>query len=265
MRTEDGVKQAVQRLLGNTAVLESPEDAAARFALHREIIANKPLLADVYRSFYEEFVRVAASLPAGARVELGAGGGFLKRCLPGIVTSDVVVGADVDMVCSAEALPFADASVAGLFLLDAFHHLRRPACLLAEAERCLRPGGRLVMIEPAGTWWGRLVRKALHHEAYDERAAWALPEGAHSNLALPWIVFTRDRAELARAFPRLRLVRCEPHTPFRFLLSGGVSYRSLVPGALAPFLRFVERMAVPLNPLLGLHVTIELVKREAAS
>lgn len=258
------VKPAVRRLFGNAAVLDAPDDDPATFARHRAIIASKPLLADVYRSFYEELARVAAALPPGARVELGAGGGFFKRYLPEALTSDVVVGADVDLVCSAEALPFADASVAGLFLLDAFHHLRRPARLLAEAERCLRPGGRLVMIEPAGTWWGRLVRKTLHHEAYDDRAGWELADGAHSNLALPWIVFSRDRADFARAFPRLHLVRCEPHTPLRFLLSGGVSYRSLVPGALAPLLRLVERAAVPLNPVFGLHVTIELVKREAS-
>lgn len=260
------MKAMLQRLLADDGARATHhgEDAAA-FAAHRRIILGKPLLADAYRRFYAEFARAAQALPPGPRIELGAGGGFLKSCVPGVRTSDVVTGAELDLVCAGEALPFADESVSGVFLLHVLHHMARPVRFLAEAERCLRPGGRLVMVEPASTWWGRLVRRAMHHEAYDGAGGWELDAGAHSNLALPWILFDRDRADVARAFPRLRLVRYEPHTPLRLLLSGGVTYRALVPGAWLPLVRLAERAASPLNGMFGMHVTIELLKTERAA
>jgi SAM-dependent methyltransferase len=258
------VKQLVQRLLADPAVRGVSEADPDARALHRRMILGKPLLADVYRTFYDEFVRVQPALPDGPRVEIGTGGGFLKDRVPGVLTSDLVPGPGLDLVCAAEALPFADESIAALFLLDVFHHVARPGRFLAEAERCLRRGGRLVMVEPAGTWWGRLVRRACHHEPFDAAADWDLPGGRDSNLALPWIVFTRDRRLLADRFPGLRLLRCEAHTPFRFLLSGGINYRALVPAGALPAVRLAERVAAPFNPLLGLHMTVDLVKAEVS-
>jgi SAM-dependent methyltransferase len=224
---------------------------------------GKPLLRDVYASFYGEFVRVSRRVPPGPCVELGSGGGFLRDLLPSVVTSVVVVGVGIDTARAAEALPFRTGTVSAFFLLDAFHHLRDPHRFLAEVERCLRPAGRLVMVEPANTAWGRLVRKSFHHEPFDERAGWGGAGNgtrAAANLALPWIVFVRDRARFEQAFPRLALVRYEPHTPFRFLLSGGITYRSLVGQGLIPLVKLLERALFPLNRILGMHVTIEIQK-----
>jgi SAM-dependent methyltransferase len=259
------VKQRVLRLLENPMVKGLRDDDPRAFEIHRAVIEKKRLLAGAYARFYGEFVAAARRVPPGPCVELGSGGGVLKRYLPRGITSDVVPVPYVDLVFSGEAMPFADETVAAVFLLDVFHHVKRPEAFLREVERCLVPGGRLLMVEPALTPWGRFVRRNFHHERLDEHAGWDL-EGRggwrESNLALPWIVFVRDRARLERVVPRLRLVRYEPHTPFRFLLSGGVSYRSLVPGAFAPLVTFAERLATPLNPLLGMHVTIELAKTD---
>ena len=51
-----------------------------------------------------------------------------------------------------------------------------------------------------------------------------------ANGALPWMVFVRDRAEFEREFPELEVARIEPFLAFRYLVSGGVSMRSLMPG-----------------------------------
>ncbi len=48
----------------------------------------------------------------------------------------------------ALALPFADASFATVLIRDVLHHLVEPRGALAEAVRVLRPGGRLVLVEP---------------------------------------------------------------------------------------------------------------------
>jgi hypothetical protein len=62
-----------------------------------------------------------------------------------------------------------------------------------------------------------------------------------ANGALPWIVFARDRGVFERDFPHWRIERVDPMMPLRYLVSGGVSMRSLAPAlAFAP-LRWLER------------------------
>lgn len=47
-----------------------------------------------------------------------------------------------------EALPFADGSLDGVFMVDVLHHVRSQAETLAEIRRVLRPGGKVVALEP---------------------------------------------------------------------------------------------------------------------
>lgn len=47
-----------------------------------------------------------------------------------------------------EALPFADASLDGVFMVDVLHHVRSQAEALTEIRRVLRPGGLVVALEP---------------------------------------------------------------------------------------------------------------------
>ena len=38
---------------------------------------------------------------------------------------------------------------------------------LVELERCLKPGGKIVMIEPANTRFSRLIFRRFHHEMFE--------------------------------------------------------------------------------------------------
>lgn len=256
-------RRGLKAVLGNPKARGLRDEDPRTIEIHRRIIREKPLLRDAYASFYGEFVSVSRRVPPGPCVELGTGGGFLKELMPSVVITDVIPALGMDAALAAEALPFRAGSISAFFLLDVFHHVTDPRRFLAEVVRCLRPGGALVMVEPANTAWGRFVRKHFHHEPFDEGAGWE-PGGngraAASNLALPWIVFVRDRALFERMFPQLRLVRVEPHTPLRFLLSGGISYRALAPSCLLPLVRLAEWTASSLNRYLGMHTTIEVCK-----
>ena len=81
------------------------------------------------------------------------------------------------------------------------------------------------------------------------------------NMALPSIVFVRDRARYDTEFPRFPVDRLRFHTIWLYLVSGGVSMRSLAPGALFTPLLALERLAAPAGRFLASMMSVELVKR----
>jgi SAM-dependent methyltransferase len=170
-----------------------------------------------------------------------------------------------DLSFSALDMPFADGDLAGLYMLDVFHHIPDVRRFLEEAARCLAPGGKVVMLEPANTLWGRFIYRNFHHEPFEPAATqWSLPAGgpmSMANGALPWIVFVRDRDELKVAVPDLTIRSVQYCYPFRYLISGGVSMRQLLPGFAGPLVRFVDAtLLAPLGPLMGMFMRIVLVK-----
>lgn len=212
--------------------------------LRRRIIRDKAFLRRIYAEWYG---RLAAETPVGGGgvLELGSGAGFLREFIPELITSDVLPLAGVSQVVDAARLPFNDAALRGIVMTNVFHHLADPAAFLREAQRCLRPGGAAVMIEPWVSGWSRWVYSRLHHEPFDPAAPhWGSSSDrplSDANGALPWIIFERDRERFERDFPRLRVVRIEPLMPIAYLLSGGVGLRALVPGWCYPLVRRIER------------------------
>jgi hypothetical protein len=105
------------------------------------------------------------------------------------------------------------------------------------------------MIEPWVTRWSRLIYTRLHHEPFRPEAdEWSFPPGgplSGANGALPYILFQRDRDVFEREFPRWTIERLQPFMPLRYLVSGGVSMRSLVPGFSFAPIKAVERLLGP--------------------
>jgi hypothetical protein len=153
-------------------------------------------------------------------------------------------------------------------MTNVFHHLSRPRQFLAEAARCVRPGGAVAMIEPWNSPWSRWVYKKFHHEPFEPTAAvWEFPPSgplSGANGALPWMVFQRDRVEFSRAFPQWRLQTVNPCMPFRYLLSGGVSLRTIVPGFTFSFWRWLEKRLTPWMSTLAMFAQVTLRRTELA-
>ena len=147
-------------------------------------------------------------------------------------------------------------------MVDVFHHLPHSDRFLREAARCVKPGGLLVMIEPWNTNFSRVIYQFLHHEPFvTDSSDWKIPIGGpllKANSALPWIVFERDRLRFEREYPEWCLRKIHLHTPFRYLLSGGVSMR----GSMPEFFRFWRKIEDRLGRLnyLAMFATIELVR-----
>jgi SAM-dependent methyltransferase len=229
--------------------------------VRRRIIRSKPFLRRLYDEWYAD---IRENLPdcGGPVVELGSGAGHLEEVIPGLITSEILPCPHVRIVLDGGSLPFADATLRALVMTDVFHHLPRPRAFLGEAARCLRPGGCVIMIEPWLTPWSRLVYRHLHPEPFEPEAdSWEFPSRgplSGANSALPWIVFERDRDRFHAEFPLLRLVQVALRMPFRYLLSGGVSLRSLQPGLTFPLWRALERALKPFWPETAMFARITL-------
>src|SRR6266851_7114178 len=216
--------------------------------LRRSIIRDKGFLRQIYQEWYHT---IAASLPVGegAVLELGSGAGFLGDFVPDLITSETFTCADVRLVLDGRALPFAQASLRGIVMTDVLHHVSAPRRFFAEASRCVRPEGGLVCIEPWVTPWSRLVYTRLHHEPFcPEATVWEFPSSgplSGANVALPWIIFERDRAQFEGEFPEWHIQAIDRMMPFRYLVSGGVSLRSLMPGCTFGIWQGFEKLLQP--------------------
>lgn len=238
-------------------------DDASLSLLHRQIIMKKKFLRRIYADFYRELMDAVGYRPDKTILELGSGGGFLKELYPAIITSDVLEIPGVDKIFSAHQMPFNNESLDAIVMVDVLHHIPNARAFFKEAARCLKAGGRVAMIEPANTCWARFIYKNFHHEGFDPSAGWEFESQgplSTANGALPWIIFHRDRGQFETEFPMLQIIRIRSHTPFRYLLSGGLTLRQLVPGWSYPVFKGLGYCLGPLHGLLGMFQTIVLEK-----
>ena len=248
--------------LPETKCIKNFDDPATTL-LHAQIVQKKTFLRKLYIDFYKQFRKAASDTEKKVAVELGSGGGFIKKVIPNAITSDILELPNVDKVFSASNMPFENNSVDVFLMFDVLHHIVDPKAFFAEAVRCLKVSGKIVMIEPANTLWSRFIYKNFHHEHFDTQAKWGLDEIgplSHGNGAIPWIIFVRDRKIFESEFPSLRIVTMRNHTPLLYLLSGGLTLRQLVPSFTYPLIKAIEYILSPINNWLGMFQTIELQK-----
>lgn len=231
-------------------------DSKETLLLHQKIIAKKPILNKVYQRYYRILRKVP--VPKGKIVEFGSGGGFLKKYLPEVITSDLLKINGIDKAFSAEKIPFSSQSVSAFYLLNVFHHIKNPVKALREMERCLKKGGKIIMVEPFNTFWSRLVFK-FHNELFDTQASWKVDGKGRlsdANMAIPWIIFVRDRKIFEKMFKNLKIEKIKPIDSLSYFFSGGLSFPQLLPTFFYPFIRKMDS----LFPSLGLFAIIVLKK-----
>jgi SAM-dependent methyltransferase len=259
------LKKIVKFCLSHPAGRNLNIDAPETSLLRSRIIREKTFLKQIYTEWYTLIATFLPSNINGPVVELGSGGGFLKDFIPRLITSEILKIPHVDVVLDGQFLPFQPGSLRGIVLLDVFHHFPRARSFLGQAAECVKPGGVVIMIEPWNTPWSRLIYTYLHHEPFQPKARdWHFSRGgplSQANSALPWIVFDRDRAVFEQEFPQWHLKEIILHTPFRYLLSGGVSHRSLMPGCLFKVWRRIEDILAPCMHLWAMFATVKLERK----
>jgi SAM-dependent methyltransferase len=219
---------------------------------YRDVWERKPVLRLIYDDFYD---RLAAACHPGTTIEIGGGVGNLKARLGEVVATDIQSAPWLDCVADAQRLPFAAGCAANIVMVDVLHHLEFPVVFFREAGRVLRPGGRVLMVEPAITWGSSLFYRLLHHEPV-RTSAEVLIDGTpdpkrdpyDSNQAIPTLLATRDRERFHRLVPALRIASVEWFSLAAYPLSGGFKPWSLISAGIARRMLALERA---LEPTLG--------------
>ena len=228
---------------------------------HRDIWALRPELRAVYHSFFDTLLEAAG----GQRpvVELGAGPGFFREYFPESISTDVIFTPWVDVVCDGCRMPFREASAGAVVMLDVIHHLPKPLDFLAEVSRVLRPGGRLVAIEPWITPPSYILYRYLHHEDCVLSIDIAQPfrsagkQAFDGNAAIPYQLVRGLRTHPAAG---LKLVRCEPFLGLAYLATLGFKRHRSVPGSIIRTAQRCERIAGPLGRLASTRALLVLEK-----
>ncbi|HEY59649.1 MAG TPA: class I SAM-dependent methyltransferase [Anaerolineae bacterium] len=231
--------------------------------LRHQIIQSKPFLKRIYMEWYTLIAGQIADLQ-GSIFELGSGAGFIKQLIPHAYASEIFYLPFIDIVLDGLELPLQTSSLAGLLMVDVFHHIPDSRGFLNEALRVLVIGGKLVMIEPWVSKWSKRIYQSFHHEPfYPQSKDWGFSSTgplSGSNQALPWIVFERDKEKFEHEFSQLRILLIQPMMPFRYILSGGVSMRSFVPGWSYDFWRWLEGFFIKKMHQWGMFALIVLEK-----
>jgi SAM-dependent methyltransferase len=232
--------------------------------LRRRIVREKKYLRKIYEEWYG---LIASSLPQGpGRVlELGSGAGFFKEFVPNAVTTEIFSCSGIDVVMDGQRMPIGDQALKAVVMTDVMHHLPDVRKFFAETTRCVRSGGVVSMVEPWVSGWSKMIYRRLHHEPFEPGAEnWAFPSSgplSGANGALPWIVFQRDRNAFEREFPQWDIEVIQPIMPLSYLVSGGVSMRSLVPAFSYPLVRRVEAILGGYNGRMAMFAHVLLRKR----
>jgi SAM-dependent methyltransferase len=240
--------------------IDSPE----RTLIHREILLKKKFMRELYLEWYTYFKQSFEGLTQGKMVEIGSGGGFLKEIIPEVLTSDIIPLPTNDLTFSALVMPFHDGELSAIFMIDTFHHLPDCEMFLKESERVLKVGGKIIMIEPANSLWGRFIYTNFHHEPFNPGGEWTFPSSgplSGANGALPWIVFKRDRELFKEKFPSLTIKIMKNHTPLRYLLSGGFTMNQLLPDFMYSPIKWIEKLVLPVQGF-SMFTKIEIEKEE---
>lgn len=246
----------------------SAASATDRQLSHREIWASKPVLREVYGHLYRQ---IAAACRPGLTIEVGGGSGNFKQFAPDVLSFDIVHEPWLDFVADAQALPLRSASAANIVMLDVLHHIEYPIRFLRDAARVLKPGGRVIFVEPGITPLSGMVYRIAHEEPVDSSVdplAEGVPDPQKNpyagNQAIPTLLTGRHAGRLRAMEPLLEVQSVRRLSLFAYPLCGGFKQWSLITtGAARKLLQFEDRVEALLGPVCGFRLMAVFEKRGA--
>jgi len=250
-------------------------DSLELLEVHRQVLMEKKLMREVFHEFYRNCVTLVDThfKCEGEEIELGSGVSLFQDFHPCVVTSDIKPYEHVNRVLDAQKMDCADETVRAFYGINCFHHFPLPRQFFKELERVLKPGGGCVLIEPYYGPFSKFIYKRIHAQEHfntkqinweteKETAAGKMGAMSGANQALSYIVFIRDRKIFEQEFPNLEIVVQKPLKNYlRYLLSGGVNFRQLIPNWFSGPTEALEFLLTPVLHLFALHHYIVIRKK----
>jgi SAM-dependent methyltransferase len=246
-------------------------DSTELLKIHAEIIKNKIMIHSVFQEFYDlcDQLNKKYLRGSGKIIELGAGVSFIKQNYPTIITSDIKDYEGVDIVVNAQEMQFEDNSIQSFYGINCFHHFPEPRKFFKEIARTLTKGGGVILIEPYYGLFANILYKNVHEEEfYDkQQVQWETGQEANqymtgANQALSYLIFERDKKIFEKEFPELEIVYTSViDNYFRYLVSGGVNFKQLLPNFMEKPLKALEFILKPFSKIFALHYVIVIKKK----
>lgn len=243
-------------------------DAPDFLSIHAQILREKPILHSTFLDFYRQMSRLSNTYVTGQgrEIELGSGAGFFPEVRPAVEKSDIRILPGIPLVLDAQKMNLPNQSVRCIYAINVFHHLPEPELFFQELKRVLSPGGGCILIEPHGGPASAALHRRLHKDEYFDPDAveWSNTNIrgplSGANQALAHIVFERDIETFEVKHGRdLSLVHRKYRTnALRYLASGGLNFRQVMPSIATEMLRGVEKVLTPLARAWTFHQAIVL-------
>ena len=232
---------------------------------YRDAWDKKPALRVTY---YDIFDRIASVCVSGPTLEIGAGIGKLRERLPNVIASDIQFSPWLNLVADAQNLPFREGMFGNIVMVDVLHHVEFPIRFLRAAGKVLRPGGRLVMVEPAITWGSAFFYHWIHQEPVDMSAeifSDGTPDPERNpyaaNQAIPTLLAEQSQ-RFHELVPELRIVDVSWFSFAVYPLSGGFKRWTLVTEAMArKGVKLERRFEAPFGRWLGFRMLIVIERQ----
>jgi len=256
------------KIINNNVNLNDEE----RFKEHKKNLNEKKMLKSCYSDFYIKMLNTEKEFKKktsnnNLRIELGSGVGFIKDYDKTIITSDVIYNEFTDKIIDANQIPYGRNQIDSIFGIFCFHHFKDPFNFLKDLEVKLKSGGVCILIEPYYGVLAKVIYKSIHKSEYfdqNEPFDFKIENKTameQANQALSYIYFVKNREKLQKFFPNLEIVHTSIFGNYlRFILSGGLNFRKILPDFLIGFIKIIEKFLSPLKKILGVHYMIVIKK-----
>lgn len=227
-----------------------------RLEKYRRLWSVKPQILSIYNDYFN---RIHSACTSGPTLEIGGGIGNFASFVDNVISIDIQLDAELDVIGDAHAIPFKSASFSNMVMLDVLHHLESPVQFLKEAQRVVCSGGRIVILEPAITPLSRIFYSLFHHEPvimdvdlFNINSQNFNRDPYEANQAIPTLLFKKHLNRLSAEFPDLKVLKTQLISLFAYPLSGGFRTWSLLPTKIIPALLRLEDKLLPfLGPLMA--------------
>ena len=245
----------IRNFIYNKEVLDIDVDGIELSKIHLNIIKKKSLLRSAYKTFYKDMSYICDNnfVKKGLEIELGSGTGFFKEMRKKIKTSDIKPGLKYDLKINATNMNLKKNSVRCIYAINVFHHISNPNKFFKELIRVLKKDGGCILIEPHNGFLSRLIHSnALKDEYFDTTLKeWVSKKKigplSNANQALSHNIFERDNEKFQKRYGKhLKIIHKQYEiNGLRFIFSGGLNFKQLLPNFFLPLLFLIEKIFIP--------------------